>query len=128
MLGATKRTISIATQLQLFWLVNWIGFFTRPLKIKSYVPLINQRILWDGMFCHAHGLRFNLLEAFVASFLFGNWFREAASDSELVIFVRESLDWKVIDSEGLDDQFFVALTKDFFVDHPGRCACTSSTG
>jgi hypothetical protein len=27
----------------------------------------------------------------------------------------------VIDSEGLDDHFFVALTKHFFVDHPGRC-------
>jgi hypothetical protein len=31
------------------------------------------------------------------------------------------MDRKVIDAEGLDDQFFVGLTKHFFVDHPGRC-------
>jgi hypothetical protein len=54
-------------------------------------------------------------------FLNGVWFREAATDSERVIFVRESMDWKVIDSEGLDDHFFVALTKHVFVDRPGRC-------
>jgi hypothetical protein len=54
-------------------------------------------------------------------FSFGVWFREAATDSERVIFVRESMDRKVIDSEGLDDHFFVALTKHFFVDHRGRC-------
>jgi hypothetical protein len=39
---------------------------------------------------------------------------------ERVIFVRDSMDRKVIDSEGLDDHFFVALTKHFFVDHPSR--------
>jgi hypothetical protein len=31
------------------------------------------------------------------------------------------MDRKVIDSEGLDDHFFVAFTERFFVDHPGRC-------
>src|SRR5580704_17243705 len=31
------------------------------------------------------------------------------------------MDRKVIDSEGLDDHFFMALTKHFLVDHPSRC-------
>ena len=36
-----------------------------------------------------------------APILYGVWFKEAATDSERIIFVRESMDRKVINSEGL---------------------------
>jgi hypothetical protein len=44
-----------------------------------------------------------------ATFLWG-LVGEAAANRERIIFVRESMDRKVIDSEGLDHHFFVALT------------------
>jgi hypothetical protein len=51
-----------------------------------------------------------------------DWLREVATDPESSIGLRQSSNGKAIDSEGLDDDFLVALTENFVVDQPGRCS------